>query len=748
MVDAGRSLPPLSLAAAAWLGTWLATSGEPRLWVAGASAGAFVGLVAAHRRSRWVAAVAVSLLCCLGAAGLRVGVQQAGELRRLAGDGAVVVLEVRLTGAGKRWERAGPRPERWVSRAQVLRLEGRGETWASRGPVELSAVGDLADAFQAVASGSTVRVVARLAVPERDAPVDALARARARPIIVAPPGGVDAAVGRVRDGLRRASSVLAPEPRGLLPALVVGDTSAMSDELTARFKTTGLAHLSAVSGANLTLLLAFLRVVAVGVGLRGRALTAALAIGVVAFVTLCLGEPSVVRAGAMGLVGLVALGRSGRGRQGVRFLAVAVWVLLWLDPWLSRSVGFALSVVASLGLLWWAGRWADLLARWMPRWCAEAVAVPLAAQLATQPIVTAISGQVSLVGVLANVAAGPLVGPATVLGFVAAGLSVVWLPSAQAFAWLAGWCVSALCAVAAGAATLPGAAVSWPTSVPGIAVVVALCAAAVWAAPWLLARRWWSVACAVGLVAALVRTPSPPGWPPARWGVVACEVGQGDAFAVNAGQGTAVLLDTGPDPALLARCLHQLRIRAVPLVILTHGHADHVSGLPALGDLGVQQVVRSAAAGTVWQVGEATVQLLAAPGEPTGGGREGEGESSAENDASLAMRVVSGGVSVLVAGDVEEAGQLRLLGAGRLLEVDVLVVPHHGSARQSPELLAATRPRVALISVGPDNEYGHPTAKTLRIVQGLGAAVARTDLDGSIAVGREQDGTLSVTTQR
>ena len=135
----------------------------------------------------------------------------------------------------------------------------------------------------------------------------------------------------------------------------------------------------------------------------------------VAFVALCRTEPSVLRAAAMGLVALAALG-SGARRAGLRNLAVAMLGLLLLDPFLSRSVGFVLSVLASAGIIWWARSWSAVMSRGCRVVVAEAVAVPLAAHLATLPVVAAISGQVSLAGLLANALAGPFVGPATVLG--------------------------------------------------------------------------------------------------------------------------------------------------------------------------------------------------------------------------------------------------------------------------------------------------------------------------------------------
>ena len=154
-----------------------------------------------------------------------------------------------------------------------------------------------------------------------------------------------------------------------------------------------------------------------------------------------------------------------------------------------------------------------------------------------------------------------------------------------------------------------------------------------------------------------------------------------------------------------------------------------------------------AAAGSAWAIGAARVEVLAAPGLA----RDlvaGEGESSAENDASLLLRADVGGVSILLAGDAEEGSQGRHVALGDVLDVDVLLVPHHGSGRHAPGFIAAARPEVALVSVGEGNDYGHPAARTLRSVEVTGAAVFRTDQRGAVAVARSPDGGLVVTTQR
>ena len=372
---------------------------------------------------------------------------------------------------------------------------------------------------------------------------------------------------------------------------------ALSAELEEEFASTGLAHLTAVSGANLTLLLAFVLTTARWVGVRGWGLRALGLLGVVAFVALCRTEPSVLRAAAMGLVALAALG-SGARRAGLRNLAVAMVALLLLDPFLSRSVGFALSVLASAGIIGWARSWSAMLARWLPAVVADAVAVPLAAHLATLPVVAAISGQVSLSGLFANAVAGPFVGPATVLGFAAAGVSLVSATGAAVCGFGAAWCAQAIIWVAHYGAQLPGSSWPWSATPSAVAWLAAGALFAGLAMGWVLARPWLALALAVAMVFGLLGPPARPGWPPRDWRLVACDVGQGDGLVVRAAAHAAVVVDAGPDPVPMRRCLDQLGVTSVPVLMLTHFHADHVDG--------VAGVLRGRTVGQIWVSGVAS----------------------------------------------------------------------------------------------------------------------------------------------
>jgi competence protein ComEC len=123
------------------------------------------------------------------------------------------------------------------------------------------------------------------------------------------------------------------------------------------------------------------------------------------------------------------------------------------------------------------------------------------------------------------------------------------------------------------------------------------------------------------------------------------------------------------------------------------------------------------------------------------------GEGSAPNNASVVMRVDADGHSFLLSGDAEPEEESSLVAAGADLEADVFKVAHHGSADQDPAFIAATGAELAVISVGADNTYGHPTRETLDRLAQLGAAVFRTDLDGDIAI-VDEGGDLGVVTSK
>ncbi|MFD9321514.1 ComEC/Rec2 family competence protein [Streptomyces sp. NPDC060053] len=628
----------------------------------------------------------------------------------------------------------------------------------------------------------TGRLVPALAGGDRFAAVLRV-RGRAVPSVVREPSAAQRWAGRLRAGLREATDGLPADARALLPGLVVGDTSRITPELDEAFKETDLAHTLAVSGSNLTIILVLLlgpsglaqhverRGLAprLGVPLRATALLGgALTLG---FVVVCRPDPSVLRAAACGAIVLLALA-TGRRRSLIPALATAVLLLVLYDPWLARSYGFLLSVLATGALLTLAPRWsAALRRRRVPPRLAEALAAAGAAQALCAPVVAVLSARVSLVAVPCNLLVEFAVAPATVLGFAVLATAPVAMPVAEALAWCASWPAGWIAGVARTGAALPGGGVDWPGSWGG-AFLLALVTGGVLLLGRRLSRHPWLCAVCGALLLLVVVQPPPltrvlTGWPPPGWRLAMCDVGQGDATVLAAGGGAGVVVDAGPDPALVDRCLRKLGITRVPLVVLTHFHADHVAGLPgvlrgravgAIETTGFEEpvdqvefvrkeaearhvpVVR-AAAGERRRVGALDWEVLWPPPSPAS-------RPDGPNDASVTLLVRVAGLRMLMLGDLEPPAQQALLrssAAPLVRGVDVLKVAHHGSAYQDPDLIRAVAPRLALISCGADNPYGHPAPSTVAALRAGGATVLRTDRDGALAVAAGTGGELRVT---
>ena len=715
-------------------------------------------IVLRRRRGQRVLTQAAWLVAGAGvgaSALLRADAVHDSAVATLASERASVDAEIVVTSDPVR--RPGRFEDYVLFRARTQTVTGGGHRHRVRVPILV--IADVS--WQRLELGSRLRTSGRLQ-PARTSDLAGVISPRGPPVVVEKPGPFLRSADHLRASIRDAVAGHPPGPRALVPALVDGDDGAMPEDLKEDFRTSGLTHLLAVSGTNLTLVVGSLLLLARWAGVRARGLAVVGALGVVGFVLLARTEPSVIRAAAMGAVGLIGMGHHGR-RRGTRALGAAVLLLLLFDPWLALTMGFALSVLATAGILWLAPGWRDRLMRWLPRWVAEAVSVPLAAQIACTPLVAAISGQVSLVAVGANLLAAPAVGPATVLGLAGGVVGLVAEPVGRIVAAPAAWCAGWIIAVAVRGAELPVAAFDWPAGPIGIASLTLICTALSLFLGAMLARRVTTIGLGGVMVCALLFPLPTPGWPAEGWVMVACDVGQGDGLVLNAGRGTALVVDAGPDPAPMDRCLRRLGVERIPLVVLTHFHADHVDGLagvlkgrrvgaievtsvpdPASGVRMVQGVagragvpVQRASYGETRRLGPISWQVIAPSRPPSL-----ESESPA-NDSSLVLLVEVHGIRLLLLGDQEEPSQAQLLRETGGVRADVLKVAHHGSANLDPDLVRGVGARLALISVGVDNDYGHPAPSLMAMLRDLRMRVARTDKDGDVAV-TVRDGTLGV----
>lgn len=317
------------------------------------------------------------------------------------------------------------------------------------------------------------------------------------------PAAIHRGAHEVRAGFAHAARRSLPaDQAAMLPALVLGDTTGVPKQTTADFRTASLTHLTAVSGANVTIVCGAVLLTA---GLIGpRAAVGLAAVALLAFVVVVQPTASVLRAAVMGAITLLAV-LSHRRRQAIPALAASVLVLLIGSPELAVDVGFALSVSATAALVVLAPVWSRrLVDRGWPKSAADAVSVATAAQLVTAPLVAGMAGTVSVVSVAANIAVAPVIPPITVVGTAAAALGRIWPAGADLLIRFTGPEVWWLLNVARWAAAVPGASVPVPSGLPGLMLIAAGGVAAVIAWRW----RWVRVVAGAVVVCLLAWTVS------------------------------------------------------------------------------------------------------------------------------------------------------------------------------------------------------------------------------------------------
>ncbi|WP_320671919.1 ComEC/Rec2 family competence protein [Patulibacter defluvii] len=640
-----------------------------------------------------------------------------------------------------------------------------------------------------LAVGALIRVRGRLR------PVGPRARAaRARGVALALDGVVAGApVGRrggwrgALDGVReRAERTLAPAggddraaARGaLLRGMVLGQDDGFSAAQTEAFRRSGLAHLVAASGQNVALVAALVLGLGAVAGVRRRWRIVVAAAAVIAYVPLAGGGASIRRAGVMGVLGLTALAL---GRPADRWWALlaAALVTVLVDPFSPDQLGWRLSFAAVVGLLLLTEPLVGALRRLrVPPWLALLVAVPLAAGVATAPVLAAAVGDVSLTSLAANVLAEPLVAPITWLGMVAGLLGPEGAPLSGALVAALGPALDWIDGVARWAA-----APSWAVVRPGpvaaalpvvAALVVAWVAGAGRRPPAALVRirrrlggaggrqrgrnlavgraALAAVAAAAAVVGVVVWRGGHDGTAPRADGVVVLDVGQGSATLLRRG-GRAILVDAGPVAGRVLDRLGEEGVERLDALVLTHAAADHTGGAPAVvrrlrpallvdGTDGrpdpaaavAAQAVRTdggqvvrARAGLRIAAGSLRAELRWPPSRPPGPPAADEDP----NERAAVVRADVGGLRVLIPSD-REGVALRTAAGG---PVDLLVLPHHGSADPDlPRLLTELRPRLAVAQVGADNGYGHPAGPTVAALRRAGVPLRRTDRDGTVRI--------------
>ncbi|WP_371413022.1 ComEC/Rec2 family competence protein [Mycolicibacterium sp. GF69] len=483
--DAGASPLDLRLVPAA-LTSW-AVTGAGIVWHTAGSVTAAVGAVGATAVLGWwgsgrraerdrtgigasVLAVAVVATAFAIAIGLRV--DELGHHPVTLRYGAVAAVVVTPT--------ESPRAlggNRAMFRGSLLTLDGRE---MSGRVVVFASSADVVD----LAAGTPVALRARIGRPTRRDLSVAVLSAVGDPTY-GEPAAIHRAAHEVRAGFADAARRALPaDQAAMLPALVLGDTSGVSTQTTAQFRAAGLTHLTAVSGANVTIVCGAVLLMA---GLIGpRAAVGLAAVALLVFVVVVQPSASVLRAAVMGAITLLAV-LSHRRRQAIPALAASVLVLLIASPELAVDIGFALSVAATAALVVLAPVWSRrLVDRGWPKPAADAVSVATAAQLVTAPLVAGMAGTFSIVSVAANIAVAPVIPPITVVGTAAAALGRIWPAGADLLIRFTGPELWWLLQVARWAAAVPGATVPVPSGLPGLLLIAVGGIGAVFAWRW----RW------------------------------------------------------------------------------------------------------------------------------------------------------------------------------------------------------------------------------------------------------------------
>lgn len=762
-----ESTAPLDLrlaipAVAAWAGCLIAVWWPAAMpWACAAAVAGLVGCAWAVRRGRRTAALVAALACFLSATvltSLRFSAAAADPLVVAGRSGQWAVVDVTAAGdpspVAVPWARgvdiAESSPLRWriAARASAVTIGGMVST--SGAPVTVFGDGE---AWGAVRDGMTVRLHGSVQPDTFGALPGVVIRARGDPEVLRQAALWSRWATHARDRLADSAQALDADRGGLLRGLVLGDTRGIDASLSADAKTTGLTHLVAVSGSHMAIVAGVVLVLLRRFGPRVSGIGVAAAFGVL--VILVGLQPSVIRAVTMGLIA-VAAAVFGRARSGLSALSATVLTLLLIDPTLSVSVGFALSVQATAGLILLAPVLTRALERrGTPRGWALVLAIPVAAHMATIPVITAISGTVSLVAIPANIVVAPVVAPALLLGLACLVAGLLWPPAGVFLARCDGPLLGWVTGTAHRLARWPGASVPWSQSAAGVVAIAALLVAVLVVFRFRTLRAV-TLAATAGVAAVVVAAQLVSvGWPGREWLITMCDVGQGDGIVLSTDvPGEAVVVDTGPEPTAIDGCLDRLGVSAIALLVITHLHADHVGGLAgALSGRSVAAIaigpdrsapgalraidraaqdrgipVAQVAPGGGWETDGLRLDVL-------GPNRAFVGTDSDPNNDSVVLRATRDGVRMLLSGDIERPAQQALLDSGVDLRADVLKQPHHGSSKLLPQFVAAVGAEIAVIGVGVGNDYGHPAPAALRRDRDAGIAVVlRTDTDGDVQV--------------
>ena len=564
-------------------------------------------------------------------------------------------------------------------------------------------------------------------------------------------------------------SGVSADSAALVAGLTIGDDSKLSSEALENLKVVSLTHLSAVSGTNCAIVLAGAALLLNLLPIR-RSIRLSLSFGVIfAYLGLVGPEPSVLRASVM--VAAVLVGYLlGRRVPPLEALSIAVVLLLVYQPSLSMDFGFALSALATWGLLVLAPKLVEVLQRKIPLWLAVVVSVSLSAQIACLPVLLLLQPSIPVYSIFANVMAEPLVAPITVIGLIACLVSPFLPLLASSLCLIASYPAAVILYVAERFANAPSASISWVGGTLGIGLAIAI-VALIWM--YLSSSKAGIRRTAAGVVACILLSlfahssslaVKGSAFYKSDYSIINCDVGQGDALVIRS-QGKVAVIDVGREDPAIDSCLTGLGIPKIDLLVLTHYDMDHVGGV--LGAVTGREVVTALVTpfkdarpganmaqeileskgvalievekGMRGQLGDYSWLVLAPSRRAT--------DADNSNDASTSMYWENNNVALFTLADSGERAQLRmgadhkaLVESGFGSKMVIVKVAHHGSGDQAPELYEAIDADIALISVGRDNSYGHPTKRTLDTLAFSGTKVLRTDEMGAIGIAETDSG--------
>ena len=582
----------------------------------------------------------------------------------------------------------------------------------------------------------------------------------------------DKTINKVRSNFLEITTSLSGDARELLPGLILGDTRNQSLALSQDMKNSGLTHLTAVSGGNIAILLLAIIWLCQKFRFTIKKQIVTGLFTLIIFALLVRTEPSVVRASLMGAISLLGL-FTGTRRHGISALVTTICIALLVDPNLAVSWGFCLSVFATAGLLVFTRPFANKISELVPRIpesLSVLIAVALSAQISTAGLIAGFSGQITLWSIPANLLASPVIPFVTILGYLSLVFSNFYTPFAYMFGFLAAIFANWIGFLAHYFASNETSIIHVPKGIIGfllISFIMALSAFLIFLVTKTKIENKRTLVISIFLIlisSLILKSKDVKNWPIRNWQFVMCDVGQGDGLVLKDSNGKVLVVDVGPNGQLMNDCLKKLGVKTIDVLMLTHFHADHVEGLELVKNRHkIQKVYLTWVEDPVYEV-ERTKQLL--NDVLTFHIKSGEvislGEmkiqclwptkikmnlGSIPNNSSLVNLVTIKNASFLLTGDIEPPAQEAIQKLWKIPQVDVVKVPHHGSKFQDVNFPKWTRARIALISVGQENSYGHPAKLTLDLYRDSGMQVLSTDEVGSIAIGISADDSIQVSTK-